>query len=306
VEGISDPAVVRGQIKNWDSVEKVIEHLYTKTLGTDSNLLPLIYAEPTSTSEKDRFKFAEIFFEKFSIPSYFVGNECVFGVYSAGRTSSLIVDSGYAVTHALTVNDGWIVPQTVKKLNIGGNDISNYLSELLNDKGIDIDSQNANRLKETLSRISLDFAAEVSKRKAETYVLPDGKTINIDHAQHLRCNEAYFYPGLVGCNDLGIHEMLIDIMAFCDKDKEQLRSLTNFIMFTGGISFIPGLEQRILKEINSHQANGIFTLHISEIIVIKNFYHINDFHDKLARTFLCFLNDGLNIVDTISIYPLFL
>jgi hypothetical protein len=46
------------------------------------------------TPDKDRSKMAELLFEKFEIPAYFVGSQSVLSLYSAGRTSGVVVDIG--------------------------------------------------------------------------------------------------------------------------------------------------------------------------------------------------------------------
>jgi actin-related protein len=169
----------------------------------------------------------------------------------------MVVDCGYGVTSAMFVYDGFIYPTTLQQLDIGGNDVSRYLRELLSDQGIldnSLQSQSiANDIKEKHARLARDFAQEsfAARANPETYVLPDGREI-ILKGEQLRCAEVLFQPALMGKRGVGIHDMALNLMAYCDKnDREDgpMRALTNFLVVCGGGSFIPGMEDRIVKEI---------------------------------------------------------
>lgn len=58
-------------------------------------------------------------------------------LYSNGRTTGLVVDSGDGVTHTVPVYEGFSIPHAVKKNYIAGRVITEHLVNLLIADGID-------------------------------------------------------------------------------------------------------------------------------------------------------------------------
>ena len=258
---------MHGVVKNWDALERLLEHAYSSVLGVASQSHPLLLADSPVTSDQDRARMAELLFEKFNVPAYFVGTDAVLSVYSAGRTSSLLLDCGHGLTSAMLVHDGFIYPSTLQTLAFGGQDVSAFLLELLGERGLLESSAanlaTANDIKENHARVALDFAQESfhARSRAETYTLPDGRTLALQ-AEPLRCSEALFQPALMGRRGAGIHSMVTDMIGYCDaaggSDDSPLKGLTNFLLVCGGGSFLPGLEERIVHDVASRYRNREF------------------------------------------------
>jgi len=60
----------------------------------------------------------------------------VLSLYSNGRTTGLVVDSGDGVTHTVPVYEGFSIPHAVMKNFIAGRAITDHLVNLLNADGI--------------------------------------------------------------------------------------------------------------------------------------------------------------------------
>ena len=60
----------------------------------------------TYTDDPDREKMAEIMFEQFNVPAMYVAIQAVLALYSSGRTSGMVMDSGDGVTHAVPIYEG--------------------------------------------------------------------------------------------------------------------------------------------------------------------------------------------------------
>ena len=70
-------------------------------------------------------------FEKFGVQAFFLANQGPLSLYSMGLTSGLCLNSGYATTQVIPVYDGNSLPYCTTQLDVGGNQISNYLGRLL-------------------------------------------------------------------------------------------------------------------------------------------------------------------------------
>lgn len=96
-------------------------------------------------------------------------------LYSNGRTTGLVVDSGDGVTHTVPVYEGFSIPHAVKKNFIAGRAITNHMVNLLVADGIDKGTngesawnQIVRNMKEKHCFVSLDPEADKAKAAEST------------------------------------------------------------------------------------------------------------------------------------------
>ena len=53
------------------------------------------------------------------------------GIPASRAACSLVVDAGFSFTHIVPVFDGHAIPSGIKRINIGGKLLTNYLKELV-------------------------------------------------------------------------------------------------------------------------------------------------------------------------------
>ncbi|XP_070580853.1 actin-1-like isoform X2 [Ptychodera flava] len=119
-----------GIITDWDGIEKIWHHAYQK-LGVASKDRPVFLTESPFNPKANREKTTQILFEKFNVPALYIGNTGLLCLFASGRTSGVVVDIGYGVTHIVPVHDKKIVPNTIVKLPVSGRDLDNYLVKKL-------------------------------------------------------------------------------------------------------------------------------------------------------------------------------
>ena len=198
-------------------------------------------------------------FEKFNTSAIYVANHAVLSLYASGRTSGVVVDSGHGVSHVVPVYEGYSRPHAILRLNVAGQELTDYLMNMLNDRSdfkslnAKIGQQMARDIKEKLCYVALDFEHEMAAYKSSTsleksYQLPDGQTVNIGN-ERLRCSEALFRPSLVGVESSGIHETVYKSIVKCDMDTR--RDLYANIVLSGGCTLFPGMADRLHKEMTT-------------------------------------------------------
>ena len=71
-------------------------------------------------------------FEKFNVPAFYLALQPVLSLYSTGKTTGLVLDSGHGVTHSVPVFDGYALPHSIERNYLAGNDLTEYMKKLLN------------------------------------------------------------------------------------------------------------------------------------------------------------------------------
>lgn len=74
-------------------------------------------------------------FETFEVQNIYIAIQAVMSLYSAGRTTGLVVDAGDGVTHTVPVFEGFSLPHAVEKMAIAGRVLTGYLQKLLLEAG---------------------------------------------------------------------------------------------------------------------------------------------------------------------------
>ena len=110
-----------GMVTNWADMEKIWASLYEKNnLGVSSEEHPVLLTEAPLNPRRNREKSAEVFFETFGTPALFVSPQATLSLYSSGRTTGVVLDSGDGVTHAVPVYEGFSMPHAITRMDVAG------------------------------------------------------------------------------------------------------------------------------------------------------------------------------------------
>jgi actin-related protein len=80
----------------------------------------------------------EILFDTFNVPSIFIQIQSVLSLYSSGRTTGVVIDSGAGVTNTVPIYEGYALPHAIQRMLLAGNDLNGYLLKMLTDNGVQL------------------------------------------------------------------------------------------------------------------------------------------------------------------------
>ncbi|XP_063398458.1 actin-like protein 6B [Mytilus trossulus] len=127
-----------GMIDNWDMYEELMDHIYNKSIKSESNLHPVMMSEPAWNVKGKREKLAEIMFEKYNVPAFFLCKNAVLTAFANGRSTGLVLDSGATHTSAVPVYDGYVIQQAIVKSPLAGDFISMEIKKLMEELEVDV------------------------------------------------------------------------------------------------------------------------------------------------------------------------
>mmetsp|Transcript_15313 Transcript_15313/g.21850 ORF Transcript_15313/g.21850 Transcript_15313/m.21850 type:complete len:392 (-) Transcript_15313:330-1505(-) len=247
----------KGYVTDWDDMEKIWEHVFSKLDIKDRNKYPVLLTEPPLNPSRNRERIAEIFFEKFGSPALFFAPPAVLSLYAAGRTTGVVLDVGEGVSHCVPVYEGFALHHSVSRSDIAGRDVTENLQLLLRRSGIAFtttaEADLVKNMKEKVCYVSSKAAKEenIGDRKSSPespYQLPDGSIVNISSERYM-APEILFNPMLIGSEEMGVADTLMNSIMKSDIDLRP--TLFSQVVLAGGSTCTPGFGERLLSEIRS-------------------------------------------------------
>jgi hypothetical protein len=115
----------------------------------------------------------------------------VLSLYASGKTTGLVLDSGDGVSHAVPVFQGFAIPNSIRRIDVAGRDVTEHFQQLLRKSGrifhTSAEKETVKNIKEATGYVALDPAKEEkewsgsarSDNKSAEYTLPDGQKLKV-------------------------------------------------------------------------------------------------------------------------------
>lgn len=249
-----------GIVTDWEDMERIWSHIYTEELKTLSEEHPVLLTEAPLNPKTNRDTAAQILFETFNVPALYTSIQAVLSLYATGRTTGVVLDSGDGVSHAVPVYEGFAIPNSIRRIDVAGRDVTEELQRLLRKSGsvfhTSAEKEIVRQIKEKTSHVALDPKKEEKEwlnsgsrgndTKTVLYDLPDGQKLKIG-PERFRAPEILFEPGNIGLEWPGLHQIVVDSINRTDMDLR--KALFGNIVLSGGSTMIKGFGDRLLHEV---------------------------------------------------------
>jgi actin len=246
--------IIKGRITNWDEMEKIWHYALYTALKVTPEEYPLMLTECPLTSKAERERMTTTLFETFNVPAFYVSMTSVLGLYSTGKTTGMVLDSGKGVTSTVPIFEGFAIPHAITRTDLAGEDVTQVFYDQLTEKGFNFaavgEKDVVRCIKEEIAYVSQNYSVD-DKGSTDTasYTLPDGNVIDVG-AERFRCAEILFNPSLAGKPELkSMHENLQETVNLTDSDIQQF--LYSNLVLNGGSTLFPGLPERLAKEMEA-------------------------------------------------------
>ena len=245
--------IEHGVVTNWEDMERVWQYTFYSGILVAPEEYPVLLMERPLNPKASRERLTQIMFETFNVPMMYVSTHAVLALHASGRSTGVVLDSGYGATQSVPVYDGHAILHAVTKVDISGKGLTEYLMKILTDRGYSF-TTTAEReavcdIKEKLCYVAVDYVEEMRKADKsgelkKQYELPDGKFVKVK-TERFRCPEVLFQPGLLGMASPGVHEIVDQSIKKCEAD---LRAeLYRNILLAGGSTMFSGFIERMTK-----------------------------------------------------------
>lgn len=272
--------VENGIVKNWADMETLWDYTFSEKLGIDPKENKIMLTEPPLNPKKNREKLIETMFEKYQFQGAHVAIQAMLTLYAQGLLTGVVVDTGDGVTHVVPVYEGFVPQHLIRRLDVAGRHMTQYLIKLLLLRGYAFnrtaDFETVRQIKEKLCYVA--YEPEMERRLAsettvlmETFELPDGRVIKVGR-ERFEAPEALFNPSLIDVESAGLSDMVFEMIQKADMD---LRGeFYKNIVLSGGSSMYPGLPSRLEKDLKERYLKDVlkgdktkmskFRLHIDD------------------------------------------
>lgn len=124
------PIMKDSVILDWDAAIEQYEYYFEKDMLIDYKQQPILITEPIWTSESERKRLVESFYEKFDFPALYLVRNPTCISFQQGRPNCLVVDIGHDSVSVTPVIDGISLLKNSMRTHYAGNYLSDQVKDL--------------------------------------------------------------------------------------------------------------------------------------------------------------------------------
>ncbi|EIM88243.1 brg1-associated factor b [Stereum hirsutum FP-91666 SS1] len=98
-----------GLINDFKPIPALIRHAFEDVMRVNLEEHPVLVTEPAWNTVANRERMAEIMFEEFNVPAFYIANTSVLNAFASGKGSALVVDIGQSQASVTPVVDGFVL-----------------------------------------------------------------------------------------------------------------------------------------------------------------------------------------------------
>ncbi|KAG0679854.1 hypothetical protein C6P40_002970 [Pichia californica] len=254
--------IEHGTIKDWNSLELIWQQVLLHDLidNNTNNEISLkehtmLITEHPFSERRQREKIGELLFETFGLGAINIAIPSVLSLYSTGRTTGVSIDIGDGVCCVAPIFEGFTLPGSIKRINIGGRDITKQLQIELMKDGYSFNSSSefeiVRNMKERLGFIKQknDLNEYNKDNDFEKFQLPDGKSLKVRKQSLNKSCEILFKPEIYGFEYDKFPNIISD--SINSTDMELRGKFFENIILSGGCTMIKNFGSRILNDLRN-------------------------------------------------------
>jgi actin, other eukaryote len=242
-------------VNNWKDAEDTWSYTFFNALKVCPEEVFAVITESPMNPKKYRERTVETLFELFNLEGVYLASKSLLSLYSTGRTTGCVIDSGKGMSFSVPIYEGYSSPHTMISLNVGGRHLDDHLNKILLNKGYEfttpLELELLSEIKEKLCSVSngkKDINTKERKMDSEykTYYLPDDSVVRLGQEKQI-VPEILFNPKIIGLYEPGIHENCFKSIM---KTNTEIRAeMFENIVLAGGSTLFEGIKQRLQSEI---------------------------------------------------------
>ncbi|KAF8322030.1 brg1-associated factor b [Clavulina sp. PMI_390] len=104
-----------GLISDFSAIPQIISHAFVQQMKVNPPDHPVIVTEAPWNTPENRQRMAQIMFEEFKVPAFYISNNAVLSSFAAGKGTSLVIDIGKSTASVVPISDGFVLRKGISR-----------------------------------------------------------------------------------------------------------------------------------------------------------------------------------------------